>query len=569
MKKATTDKKWIADMAEIFAAKGLKNAFLSPGSRCAPLVIAFNRHSKINCRSIVDERSAAFVALGFAQENKTAAVLICTSGSALLNYAPALAEAYYSNTALIVLSADRPKELIDQADGQALKQNDVYKNYIKASFELPNQLQDSADYAFSNRIVNEAINTALTAPYGPVHINIPLKEPLYGLKEYAEKLKPKIIEPVKSNNQIDPEEMEKLVRMWNESASKMILLSSSTADKELTENISKLSGDPSLVVLSEYLSNKQNKDFIQTIDPTVEMIGNKEIESYKPELLITYGGALLSKKLKVFLRKNPAKIHWHIQEGYGKTVDTYFSLTHQLNCKPSDFFASLAKKEIRRISNFKAKWKIAEQKGKERHAEILKAAPWSDLKVFEQLMKAIPDKGILHLANSTPVRYVALFPDLHNKNWTFYSNRGVSGIDGSVSTALGQSIATKEFSTIITGDLSFFYDSNALFNLHVPPNFRIIIINNQGGNIFRIINGPSELEELEQCFETKHSFKAEYIAKAFGLTYYFCKNIEELNLSLDTFYESDKKKAAVLEISTPNAESADWLKKYLKIENQL
>ncbi|MEX0813950.1 MAG: 2-succinyl-5-enolpyruvyl-6-hydroxy-3-cyclohexene-1-carboxylic-acid synthase [Chitinophagales bacterium] len=568
MNKATTDKKWIAALAEICAAKGVRNAFLSPGSRCAPLVIAFNRHPKINCRSIIDERSAAFVALGYAQQNNTPCALICTSGSALLNYAPALAEAYYAKTPLIVLSADRPHELIDQADGQALKQKAVYQNYIKASFELPNQLNYSDDYNYSDRIVNEAINTALTAPQGPVHINIPLKEPLYGLKEYK-KLAPKIIEESESTVQIAPKAMDKLVQTWNESASKMILLTSAAPQPELTKKINALNGDPSLVIVSEYLSNQSNADFIQTVDPTVEMIEKAQSKAFSPELLITYGGAILSKKLKVFLRKNPPKAHWHIEAGQDKAIDTYFALTNKLNCDAAWFFDELSKKEVRRISDFKERWKAAEQKGLERHLKMLEAAPWCDLTVFKHLLNGIPEKGILHLANSTPVRYVALFPDLQKKSWTFFSNRGVSGIDGSVSTALGQSLNTKEWCTAIVGDLSFFYDSNALWNQYLPKNFRIIIINNKGGNIFRIINGPGELDELESYFETQHKHNAEKIAETYGLSYYFCDNAAQLKVTLPRFYDSKLKRAAILEISTPNVESAEWLKKYLKIENQL
>lgn len=568
MSKVTTNKKWIASLAEICAAKGVKNVFLSPGSRCAPLVIAFNRQGDINCKSITDERSAAFVALGFAQENKTPCALVCTSGSALLNYAPALAEAYYSNTPLIVLSADRPNELIDQADGQALKQKEVYTNYIKGSFELPNQLNDAADFNYSDRIVNEAINTALAEPQGPVHINIPLKEPLYDLDEYT-KLKPKIIELSKSHSQIDSEEMTQLKEIWQKSTAKMILLTNNHKGGDLSKSIGSLANDASTIVLSEYLSNEHSENFISNIDPVVDIIENESKADYSPEILITFGGAILSKKLKVFLRKNPPKHHWHIQEGSTKAIDTYFALTKQLNTKASLFFEELASALSNSESEFQNKWKAAAEKGNKRHHEMLEAAPWSDLKVFGQLMKEIPENGIIHLANSTPVRYAALFPNLESKNWKFYSNRGVSGIDGSISTALGQSLGNKDFCTVITGDLSFLYDSNALFNLHVPSNFRIIIINNQGGNIFRIINGPSKLDELETYFETKHNFKAEHIAKAFDLTYYFCDQEAQLQNTLPEFYKDKNDKAALLEISTPNIESADWLKKYLKINNQL
>lgn len=566
--KMNTDKKWIVSLAEIFAEKSIHNAFLSPGSRCAPLVIAFNRHPKINCRSVIDERSASFVALGYAQQNNTPCVLICTSGTALLNYAPAIAEAYYSKTPLIVLSADRPNELIDQADGQSLHQKNIYQNYIKASYELPNQFNDEADYHFSDRIVNEAINTAVSNTPGPVHINVPLKEPLYNLKEYKEGLNPVIIESPKTRQQLVPEAIEDLSNTWNNAATKMILLTTSREEKTILPILSKLASDPSIIIVSEYLSNLLDSAFISTVDPTIEML-EKNNEAYRPELLITLGGPILSKKLKVFLRRNKPEEHWHINPGTDNLVDTYFSLSKQLNTDPEQFFEILLDKEIRRISNFKEDWKKAEIKGLERHQKMLDDAPWCDLKVFEHLLMNIPSKGIIHLANSTPVRYVALFPGLYKKQWQFYSNRGVSGIDGSVSTALGQCLNTDEWCTAIVGDLSFFYDSNAIWNQYLPKNFRIIVINNNGGNIFRIINGPSDLEELESYFETQHNYKTEHIAKAFGLTYYFCEDAAQLDETLPLFYNKNSKNAAVLEISTPNDESAKRLKKYLKIENQL
>lgn len=178
-----TDKIHIQHLAGICAIKGIEYAVISPGSRCAPLTIAFNRQKEIECISIIDERSAAFVALGIAQQTEKPVALICTSGSAILNYAPALAEAYYQKIPLLVLSADRPNEWIDQGENQSIQQFEVYKNYIKKSFQLPLQVNNDKDLWYSDRIVSEAINTCMYPDFGPVHINIPLREPLYELTD--------------------------------------------------------------------------------------------------------------------------------------------------------------------------------------------------------------------------------------------------------------------------------------------------------------------------------------------------------------------------------------------------
>ncbi|MDX2001269.1 MAG: 2-succinyl-5-enolpyruvyl-6-hydroxy-3-cyclohexene-1-carboxylic-acid synthase [Chitinophagales bacterium] len=559
-----TDKHWIRDLAAICAAKGLTKIVLSPGSRCAPLVIAFNRHPQIDCYSIVDERCAAFFALGMAQQLQQPVGLVCTSGSAVLNFAPAIAEAYYQKVPLVVFTADRPNELIDQQDGQTLRQYEIYRNYIKKSFELPSEVQDNDTLWYSNRMVSEAINIASYPDMGPVHVNVPLKEPLYGLMDYDGPAAPKIIKASPVQPQLTDEAFAEVFEQWNGFASKMIVAGGTMPNERLTKAIRTLSDRADTIIMAEITANLHGEHFINCLDPALEAISKDDKPNFRPELLITFGGALVSKKLKTYLRTYPPKAHWHVDPG-GAAVDTFKQLTRLIAMQPVHFFEALAARlPLNNEGQYQHDWLKIRASSYDKHNQQLAVAPHSDLKVFEVLMKHLPANSNLQLGNSTPVRYASLFPPDPSKHITVNCNRGTSGIDGTVSTAAGAAFATAILTTLITGDVAFFYDSNALWNKQLPPHLKIIVVNNGGGNIFRIIQGPSQLEELEQFFETGQGLTAKGIAQTYGLPYYHCSNYKELDNILPDFF-APKPKAAILEINTPNTLSANMMRKYLNI----
>jgi 2-succinyl-5-enolpyruvyl-6-hydroxy-3-cyclohexene-1-carboxylate synthase len=559
-----TDKHWIRDLAAICAAKGLTKVVLSPGSRCAPLVIAFNRHPGIECISIIDERCAAFFALGMAQQLQQPVGLICTSGSAVLNYAPAIAEAYYQKVPLVIFTADRPNELIDQQDGQTLRQYEIYRNYIKKSFELPYNVVDEDSLWYSNRMASEAINIASGPDMGPVHINVPLKEPLYGLKDYDAPAKPKIILETPIRPQIDEQAGIDILSGWKKYSKRMIVAGGMAPDATLISHINTIGADSGTIIMAEITSNLHGENLVKCLDPALEAILKDNKTLYQPELLITFGGSVVSKKLKTFLRSNPPKEHWHVDAG-GAAIDTYKNLSRLISMHPVDFFQWLSDNiEVSNISNYRKDWLDAREVSHEKHAVQLQQAPHSDLKAFEAIMSGLPSNSNLQLGNSTPVRYASLFEIDDVRNINVNCNRGTSGIDGTVSTAAGAAFVTERLTTIIVGDVAFFYDSNALWNKHLPANLRIIVVNNGGGNIFRIIAGPAQLPELEQFFETKHTAKAEHLAKAYGIPYYFCDDYKQIENTLQEFYKPSAT-CQLLEITTPNDVSADMMKKYLNI----
>ena len=552
----TSDKKTVSLLADLFVKKGLSDIVISPGSRNAPLIIAFGGHEKINAYSVVDERSAAFYALGMAQKTGKPVAITCTSGSAALNYAPAISEAYYQKIPLLVLTADRPPELIDVGDGQTIRQENVYASYVKKSFSLPLNFDNDDDQKQANHIINEAIDDCLYPEPGPVHINIPLDEPIYNTTE-------KGLEGVVENTvEITPDIPEQLINefiySWNETKEVMILVGQTAPLHEMQNVLSQLAKMGQVVVLTETTSNVFDPSFVDCIDNVLTAIPEGQERFHAPDLLITTGGAIVSKKIKKFLREYKPRQHWHISPS-GEVLDTFFALTHTVKASPAAFLSKVGVHLQSHPGNYGDSWVALKNKVNDLRKEFLNGLPFSDLKVFEILYRLMPENSLLHLGNSTPVRYAQLFGS--DPKFEYYSNRGVSGIDGQLSTASGVAVKSDKINTVITGDLGFFYDSNALMNLHLTPNLKMIVINNSGGGIFRFIPGPDTTEQLEQFFEAHHNWKAEKLVEAFDIPYFKAENEEELKQVLEAFYQ-EQSRPAVLEIFTPQKINAKLLRDY-------
>jgi 2-succinyl-5-enolpyruvyl-6-hydroxy-3-cyclohexene-1-carboxylate synthase len=557
----TSDKKNAALLAEIFVKKGLEHIIISPGSRNAPIILAFANNPNIQALSIVDERSAAFFALGIAQQTKKTVAIACTSGTAVLNYAPAIAEAYYQKIPLLVLTADRPAELIDQGDGQTINQKNIYKNYIKDSFTIDEGINSEDEFKNVMELINKAINLTMFPDYGPVHINLPFVEPIYN-KVKSNKWKAKNINPPKKLFDISEHEIDSFADKWNSYDKKLLIAGMMDPNSLLSDLLRKIAEDPSVVFLSETTSNLSSGLDCICIDRVVSTFLSEESDNFKAELLVTFGGNVVSKMVKEFIRKYKPIEHWHIDPVDYK-MNTYQSLTSGIHSDPIIFFGELLHLIKPKKSSYKRSWKERDERSEMRHQDFMKNCEYSDLKVFENILKTIPENSYLQLGNSTPVRYAQLFKPA--KKLIYFSNRGTSGIDGAVSTAAGACFASCQPTTLIVGDLGFLYDSNALMNNYLGRNFRIIIINNSGGGIFRFIPGPEETGHLQEFFEAKHNWNAEYLAKNFGVPYHRAGNLTELESTLKRFYDPGNiDKPAILEVFTPNEINGEMLKRYFK-----
>lgn len=558
MERNYSDIKGVKELIDICWAKGMEYVIVSPGSRNAPLSISFAKDKRINSLVIVDERSAAYFALGIAQQTRKPVGLVCTSGTALLNYGPAIAEAFYQRLPLVVISADRPTEWIGQDDSQALPQVNVFNGFVKASYQLPLDANDPDDCWYLNRMVNEALTKSQTGRLGPVHINFPLREPLYGVKKYPD-FNERVIDKIVSENQLSQDNIAKIANSFNANQKILIVAGLLHNQEELNEVLSEIAQNKNVVVLTESVSNLHNKEFLPCIDRVVCSIKEDEFENFKPDLLINFGGPLVSKMIKSFLRTNQVREHWFIGEE-DHFIDTFKTLTSHIDISPLSFFKQLLPCIKPSDSNYFGVWKCRDTMVSDVHSNYLNECEWSDMKVFEKVLEAIPEGGNLQLANSSVVRYAQLFRS--SERLLYNSNRGTSGIDGCTSTAVGAAMVNNKVTTLITGDVSFFYDSNALWNKYLNSRVKIILINNSGGGIFRFISGPSGVDELEEYFETVQEYKADKLAETYGLDYFYAENENSLADLIPKFYGSEN--AAVLEIKTPRTVNDQVLINYFK-----
>lgn len=551
-----SNKDGLEHLANIFIKEGITDIVISPGSRNAPMMLTFPEYEEFKIYSIVDERSAGFFALGIAQKTRRPVVLNCTSGSALLNYAPAIAEAYYQQIPLIVLSADRPEKLIDQGDGQAIHQQEVYQNFIRKSVHLPESFESEEDVIRFQKLVFEAIEACKQAVPGPVHINVPLDEPIYGEKEKSDI---QLLEntPKQQKSSLDENQLKKLKETWNSAQKKMIIIGQTIPNKALESVLQEMSEKEDVIVLSETTSNVHSDLFIGKIDQTLTQITDENEIDFYPDLVISLGGHIVSKKIKAWLRKAKNLIHWHVSLD-SKAPNVFFHLYQHIVMEESLFLKQLISKATSSKS-FQLFWLKAAERANEQQKAYLSQIPYSDLMVFRELHQALENPCQLHFANSTPVRYSQFFN--FNKQILINSNRGVSGIDGSVSTALGQSLYFDGTTLLVTGDLSFFYDSNALWNKYLHNNFKILLINNSGGGIFRFIDGPLNSGKID-LFETPHRRNAENLVKDAGMDYLTCSKHEDLKENLNSLLKSSN--SCILEVFTPREINDQVLKEYFK-----
>jgi 2-succinyl-5-enolpyruvyl-6-hydroxy-3-cyclohexene-1-carboxylate synthase len=374
--------------------------------------------------------------------------------------------------------------------------------------------------------INLALNLAVKNN-GPVHINIPFNEPLYNVVDELT-VTPKIIDADEALDSV--ENMKEFITSWNASKKKMILVGVNQPNQIEQQWLDVLANNDSIIVFTETTSNLHHA-----------------------------GGMIVSKKVKAFLRTYKPEQHWHVDTK--KANDTFFSLSEHIKVTPNYFLSKLLPKAINKRSEYKPNWNTVKTHRSLKHDEYIAQIEFSDLKVFDYLLKALPDHSILQLGNSSAVRYAQLFN--LNQSLEVFCNRGTSGIDGSTATAIGSAIVNNKQTTLITGDLSFLYDSNALWNNYIPKSFRIIVINNGGGGIFRILPGHKDTENFDKYFETNHNLTAQHLCKMYGFEYSDSENMDDLFEELNSFFLIGNK-PKLLEIFTPRKVNDSILLDYFK-----
>ncbi|MCL4113973.1 UNVERIFIED_CONTAM: hypothetical protein GTU68_004976 [Idotea baltica] len=448
---------------------------------------------------------------------------------------------------------------------QSIRQHNIYANYIKKSFQLPQKINGDDDLWYTERITAEAINYTRFPVAGPVHINVPFTEPLYEFTNIDKLPAPKNIRCELAESKLSAEYLNELLSIYTISDKILIVVGLNNTSK-LENVLQQLAESGRALVLTESCSNVRSNSFLPAIDRLIDTLSTEEKKALKPDLVITLGGMIVSKKIKTYLRAYKPKYHFSIKKDY-KHQDTFKQLSHIIPADETYFLEQLNKAEtdVNEVSkNYTQQFLVIDKIRIKRQNKYLKNIEFCDFKVIETALKHQPENSIIQWGNSTPVRYANLFGniDVSIKN---YANRGVGGIDGAVSTAAGFAYSVPEkIVTHVTGDLAFFYDSNALWNDYLPNNLRIILINNAGGNIFRIIPGPDKTEHLKTFFEHQHTQTAHKICEAFGVDYQAAENQEELDNCLSNFYEKSET-AKLIEVKTNGEYSAQVLRNYFKV----
>lgn len=546
-----SDKKNILQLVALLRAHEIRNVVLCPGSRNTPIIHTLANHPYFTCYSVTDERSAGFFALGLALSGGRPAAVCCTSGTALLNLHPAVAEAFYQQVPLVVISADRPASWIGQMDGQTLPQPNVFGPLVKSSVNLP-EIHTSEEEWYCNRLVNEALLELNHHGKGPVHINVPISEPLFQFT--AEDLPDvRVITRYQGLNVYD-RQYDDLITRLNGYTKRMMVVGQMNLIYLFERKICKLLYKH-FAWLTEHTGNQTVPGIpVKNFDAIIYSLPEEEQVKLVPDLLITYGGHVVSKRLKQLLRKHPPKEHWHVAAD-GQVADTFCSLTTVIEMDPFEFLEKIAYLLENKPCEYPKRWEqLSKQMAEPDFA-------FSEMAAIGKVLKSLPTDAVLHLANSSTVRYAQLFqiPD----SVEVCCNRGTSGIEGSLSTALGYAWASDKLNFVLIGDLSFFYDMNALWCNHLRGNLRIMLLNNGGGEIFQSLPGLKMEARTHRFVTALHQTKAEGWAQERGFDYTAVHTMEELDAALSDFMQADQQgNPKLMEVFTDKAEDVRLLKEY-------
>ena len=539
---------------------GVQHAIICPGSRSAPLVSAFTQ-SRIHCISVLDERVAAYMALGMAQQTNTPVVIICTSGTAAINLYPGIAEAFYQRVPLIILTADRPLELLNQQDGQMVMQENLYGKHVL-------WFQQMDCYEHGKEKLQEVYNQTFLAlqkadsPYkkGPVHLNIPLSEPLYA-KGFSnpkkQRFEKKLVQPI-----TDIKNLNALKSSWDKATKKIILVGQLPVNNELFSQLIRLEQDPNVVVIGDVLSNQQMAVTAPFFDTIMSKATPEVLNKLEPDLLISLGGPVLSKTLKRWLQNQVKLTHIRIDTG-NEVIDTYRNLSFTVRQEPASVLSTLDTDSIE-ATEFKKTWQLLDELTTHRLDDFLFKYKYNELSVTNEVLKQLPTACNLHLANSSVIRYVSWLGGAP-EHVVANGNRGTSGIDGCSSTAVGAAMVNNRLTVLLTGDLAFLYDRNAFWKQPVPNNLKIIVLNNGGGGIFKLIDGPQLHQKNIRFFTTPHQFGMKQVAEEYHMDYYLCQDAQSLNTQLEQFFEPSKN-ASLLEIKIDIDQNAKAIELFKSIK---
>lgn len=555
--------RYVANFVDALAHSGLEHVVISPGSRSTPLAMMFCEHASIQEWIVVDERSAAYFALGIAKRTKKPVALLCTSGTAAANYYPAIIEAHYNRVPLIILTADRPHELRDVGAPQAIDQIKMYGDHVKWFQEMPLPEMNGEMLQYVRTVANRAIQISNNDHPGPVQLNFPFREPLipdFSLENiWGEKVDIEPFEVAEGKRQLSKEKREELYTQLK-NATKGLIVCGPQENPYLAGAIARLSEAWEIPVLADPLSQlrggKHSKAYI--IENYDAMFRSEEIRKrLKPDFILRFGAMPISKAYSFYAQEHADSLHFVVDSSFSYRQPTK-QRTLFLYDDPilliEEWLKISADKQIDR--NWFNEWKIYN----EYTAKLIqqtKTNPLTEGEAVRTLVEVLPDSSILYVGNSMAVRDLDTFFLRTDKQIHLLANRGASGIEGLISSALGASISTERNVTLILGDLSFYHDLNGLhIAKHYDIDLTILLINNNGGGIFSFLPQAKEKKHFEKLFGTPLDLDFQPIVKAYGGTYKRVREADELRQALKKSYET--KGLSVVEVRTDRQENKKW-----------
>ena len=531
----------------------IKHLVLSAGSRNVPFVHSVEEDPYFKCYSVVDERSAAYFALGLSQELQEPVLISCTASTASSNYWPAIGEAFYQGVPIIVLTSDRNPSRLHQWEDQMIDQVGMFDRHVRKSVNLP-IINDDDDWTYCERLVNEALLELNHNGSGPVHINVPMKD--YCMS-FDESVLPDIRKISRFKLTSDNEQCKQLAQKLKNA--KRILVTcgqQSFISEELNNALSSFCNKYNAVVSVEHMSNVQCKEVIHTAPFTdTRYMSSKAFSKYIPDIVISYGYNIFNGIKQQLLNHSGNFEHWSIQPD-GSVVDMYNSLTTIFECNAIDFFTFMnnesdCKNNMEYYSLFK---------------ELEESVQYPDFKyssvyAIKNVVENIPSGSVLHMAINNSIRIPNFFKIAPNIK--SYANIGTYGIDGCLSSLVGQAAATNKLCYLITGDLAFFYDMNALRIKHIGSNIRILLVNNEGGGEF-YYNGSWVNEASDLHTTARHKTKAEGWVKENNFIYLSANDEKSFKEGMKLFMSDNSDKPIFFEVFTEMKNDSDVIYEFYK-----
>ena len=534
------DKPHVNQLTSLLKAHGFQDIVVCPGSRNGILVHNFDA-ALFHLHPVTDERSAAFVALGLCLSTRRPVAICVTSGSALLNTIPAVAEAFYRQLPLLVISADRPKQWINQLDGQTLSQNNALAPYAQTfNIEEPHTPEEEH---WNGLRINEALLSLFHNGKQPVHINVPITEPLFTFNTKELPVVSSIHEEVPvANHPVSATTLERIKQ------AQFPIIVMGQYEKGSIESIRKIDANGSLLILPEIISGQ---DFSWRTTALEHLLPNAD---FQPDLVIHIGGNLVNKQLKLHLRKLTHCEVIRIDESQA-LPDTFGHLQTIIRTSPEAALSQLS--ELAEAKTMVLKYKDLLDNYCDKVHDY-HPSTFSDLGILQQLSRVLPKECSIQVGNSSVIRNVAYFFDKHAQH--IFCNRGVNGIEGSLSTAVGYAMGNKGLTFSLIGDLSFFYDQNALWNTQLPKGLRIIMFNNGGGQIFYRLPGLNQTPALAPYIAASHQTSAKGLAESYGLTYLSATNYKETEKCIHELLQQESERPMLLEVFTQKTDNENELK---------